>query len=51
MLTGEKKLLKVGDRLCRKSHARYGNGVFFNFATVERLTKTQAILSNRMKCC
>lgn len=41
--------LKVGDKLYNKQHQQWGNNVYYNFSTVERLTKTQAILSNGTK--
>lgn len=43
------ELLKVGDKVYEKTHQRYGKNVYYNFSEVERLTKTQAILSNGKK--
>jgi hypothetical protein len=40
------ELLKVGDMLYNKEYSQYSSNVFYKFATVERLTKTQAILSD-----
>lgn len=41
--------LKVGDKLYIKQNIRYSSLVEYTFATVERLTTTQAILSNGTK--
>ncbi len=41
--------LKVGDKLYLKQHARWGDDIYYQFASVERLTKTQAVLSNGVK--
>ena len=43
------ELLKVGDKVYYKDHSRWTNFVTYKFATVDRLTKTQAILSNGTK--
>lgn len=43
------ELLKVGDKVYNKTHERWGNNVYYNFSTVERLTKTQAVLSDGTK--
>lgn len=43
------ELLKVGDKLFNKEHQRWGNNIYYKFATVERLTKTQAVLSDGTK--
>lgn len=45
----ELRKLVVGDRLCNKIAVRFGKGTFYTFATVERLTKAQAVLSNGVK--
>ncbi len=45
----EKKLLEIGDRLCYKWYDKWGQNCDYSFATVERLTKTQAILSDGTK--
>lgn len=37
--------LKIGDKVYHKREAIFGNNVYYKFSTVERLTKTQAILS------
>jgi hypothetical protein len=37
--------LKVGDKVYSKRYERWGNNTYYYFAVVERLTKTQAILS------
>jgi hypothetical protein len=39
------ELLKIGDKLYNKKHQQWGNNVYYQFSTVERLTKTQAVLS------
>lgn len=41
--------LKVGDKLYQKQYKSWGRGITYNFATVERLTRTQAILSNGVR--
>jgi len=41
--------LKVGDKLYQKSSSRYTQFTDYIFGTVERITKTQAILSNGYK--
>jgi hypothetical protein len=41
--------LKVGDKVYLKEAMRYSNFITYKIATVERLTKTQAILSNKDK--
>ena len=38
--------LKVEDKLCLVTWSRWGNNTYYKFATVERLTKTQAILTD-----
>lgn len=43
------ELLKIGDKLYHKDHSPWTNNVTYKFETVERLTKTQAILSNGTK--
>jgi len=43
------ELLKIGDKLYYKEHSRWNDNITYKFATVERLTKTQAILSNGTK--
>lgn len=43
------ELLKIGDKLYYKEHSRWTDNVLYKFATVDRLTKTQAILSNGTK--
>jgi hypothetical protein len=50
----QKQLLKVGDKVYQKDYPRYPNQNmvdWYNYksATVQRLTKTQAILSNGVK--
>lgn len=40
------ELLKIGDKVYQKIYSRWSDNIRYNFATVERLTKTQAILSN-----
>lgn len=45
-IQGEKKLLEIGDKLYNKEYSRWTSKTRYEFATVERLTKTQAILSN-----
>ena len=46
VIQDEKRLLEVGDRLYNKEYLRWTGKVTYTFATVERLTETQAILSN-----
>ena len=41
--------LKVGNKLCLVTWNRWGNNTYYKFATVERLTKTQAVLSDGTK--
>jgi len=41
--------LKVGNKLYHTYHSRWNSDVRYDFATVDRLTKTQAILSNGIK--
>lgn len=41
--------LKIGDKVYYKKHQQWGNNVYYTFAVVERLTKTQAILSDGTK--
>ena len=41
--------LKVGDKVVKISRSRWGNNTNYTFATVTRITKTQAILSNDVK--
>lgn len=43
------KKLKVDDKLYIQSTQRWGNRINYRFATVVRLTKTQAILSDGTK--
>jgi hypothetical protein len=43
------ELLKIGDKLYFREYYRWTSSVAYKFATVERLTKTQAILSNGIK--
>ena len=43
------ELLKVGDRLYNEKTSRWNNDVYYSFATVERLTQKQAILSNGVR--
>jgi len=38
--------LKIGDKLFNKKHQQWGSNIYYKFATVERLTKTQAVLSD-----
>ncbi len=38
--------LKVGDAVYRESQERWGKNMFYDFATVFRLTNTRAVLSN-----
>ena len=38
--------LKVGDKVYSKEHSRWGKNVYYRLEEVERITKTQAILSN-----
>ena len=45
----EMKRLEVGDKVYNKEHARWGGNVYYRFEVVERLTKTQAVLSNGIK--
>lgn len=37
--------LKIGDKLYNKRHQQWSNRVYYQFSTVERVTKTQAVLS------
>ena len=39
------ELLKIGDKVYNKKHQQWGNNVYYQFSIVERLTKTQAVLS------
>ena len=39
------ELLKIGDKVYNKKHQQWGNNVYYKFSTVEKLTKTQAVLS------
>lgn len=39
------ELLKIGDKVYNKKHQRWGDNFYYQFSTVERLTKTQAALS------
>jgi len=41
--------LKIGDKLYYKKHSNICKNITYLFATVERLTKTQAILSNGVR--
>lgn len=41
--------LKIGDKVYNKEHSRWGNNIYYYFGTVERLTKTQAILNDGTK--
>jgi hypothetical protein len=41
--------LKVGDKVYLKAHSRWRNDVYYRFEVVERITKTQAILSNGIR--
>ncbi len=41
--------LKVGGRVYSKRLQRYGTDIYYAFATVARVTKTQAVLSNGKK--
>lgn len=43
------ELLKIGDKVYNANHSSFSRNVNYKFATVERLTKTQAILSNGTK--
>jgi|688.fasta_scaffold02274_11 hypothetical protein len=43
------KFLKVGDKLYSKHNHRWSDEITYKFSTVERLTKTQAILSNGVR--
>jgi hypothetical protein len=43
------ELLKIGDKLYSKIKSSWNNDVYYHFATVERLTKTQAVLSDGTK--
>lgn len=45
-IQGKKRLLEVGDRLYNRGYSRWTGKVTYTFATVERITETQAILSN-----
>lgn len=50
METTEKRILKIGDRLCQKVYRRFGSGIDgYNFGEVVRVTKTQAILDSGIK--
>jgi len=40
------ELLKVGDKLYYKKHQRFSDYIYYEFTTVERLTKTRAVLAN-----
>lgn len=41
--------LKVGDKVYNQLSPRWRDDIYYKFATVERLTKTQAILSDGTK--
>ena len=41
--------LKVGDRVYNERQQRYGTNIYYTFAAVVRVTKTQAILDNGKK--
>lgn len=41
--------LKIGDKLYNKEYSRWTNSTYYKFASVERITKTQAILSDGTK--
>jgi hypothetical protein len=43
------ELLKIGDKLYCKEISRWTDNVTYKFSTVQRITKTQAILSNGTK--
>lgn len=43
------KKLEVGDKMYFRSQSRFGRDIYFRFETVERVTKTQAVLSNGIK--
>jgi hypothetical protein len=45
----EAQKLKVGDKVYSIEHEQWGNNIYYIFATVERITKTQAILSNGVR--
>lgn len=50
METTEKRILKIGDRLCQKVYKRFGSGIQgYNFEEVVRVTKTQAVLDSGIK--
>jgi hypothetical protein len=48
-LTEQMQPLKVGDKVYSKRYDRWGNNVYYHFAVVKRLTKTQAILSGEIR--
>lgn len=46
----EKRILKIGDKLCQKVYRRFVGGIaYYNFSEVVRVTKTQAVLDSGIK--
>ena len=41
--------LKIGDKVVRQSNDRWSRNVYYSFSKVERLTKTQAVLTDGTK--